>query len=601
MPDAATLAKLREKRSALDAEIRDLDGRGSRKLSVEEKVRRGTYRADRDGPLGDSEAFGGIPPKPDPRPKGKCKGWRRKYIHTKSDQAAADAGCWCDEQLGDHVIDFFHKYLRHSKGRWAGQPFELAPWQQKIIRTLFGWVRPNGRRRFRRAYIEVPKKNGKSTLASGIGLYLLLADGEPGAEVYSVAADREQANIVHREAMNMVEASDELSAIVDVRRSHYNIIYGQTKSHYRSLSGTGRVKEGHNASGLIFDELHVWPNRDVWDRMIYSGRTRTQPLMFVITTAGDDMESICREQHDYARQIERGDVLDQRVFSYIRAADPEAEIGDRAIWRKANPSLGITFDEDELAHDLGEAKKSLAALASWKRYSLNIWQTGTNPWLSMDRWAACGDEFPVPILHGRDCWLGLDLAKTSDMTAAVLVFRDDEEYRVLPYFWLPEDAARDKRKIVPYLQWHEAGVLELTEGNVCDYTFVRQRIVELSQRFNLHKLLYDPYNAEHLVQQLVEEDGLQAEAFKQTIDNYAEPTAEFERLVASGKLRHPNNPILNWQAGHVQVRTDISGNKRPVKPKENDVRKVDGIVAAIMGLAGALKGDVSPTGCFFVS
>src|SRR5215831_5309752 len=284
---------------------------------------------------------------------------------TPADEAALAEGCTFHAASAERVRQFFRSFLRHSKGQWAGKPFELLDWQfTDIIAPLFGWKRADGSRRFRRAYIEVPKKNGKSTLASGIGLYLLVGDGEPGAEVYSVAADRYQANIVHGEAIRMVRASPGLSSRLELNRTTHNISFPKLSAWYRSLSSEANTKEGLNAHGLIIDELHAWKGRGLWDALRYAGRSRRQPLLFAITTAGDDMDSICREQHDYAKGVLSGEILDTRFFAYIRRAAAIAE-GDRedddwadpAIWHKANPSLGVTIDPGEFARDVEEAKQ----------------------------------------------------------------------------------------------------------------------------------------------------------------------------------------------------------------------------------------------------
>lgn len=518
-----------------------------------------------------------------------------------ADEAAIAEGCTFDLAAAERVKKFFSSFLRHSKGQWAGQAFALQPWQwEDVIKPLFGWKRADGSRRFRRAYIEVAKKNGKSTLASGIGLYLLVGDGEPGAEVYSVAADRDQANIVHGEAIRMVRASPGLTSRLEINRTTHNISFPKTNSWYRSLSSEANTKEGLNAHGLIVDELHAWKGRGLWDALRYAGRSRRQPLLFAITTAGDDMDSICREQHDYAKAVLAGQVIDTRFFAYIRCAAAIAE-GDREdddwtqpeVWHKANPSLGVTIDEAEFARDVDEAKQSPTTQASFKRYSLNIWSTSTNPWLRSEDWQACTEPFTRESLAGKRCYAGLDLSKTRDMTALVLVFRDDDTYRLLPFFWLPEESVNNPDAPEQFRVWSRQHILETTPGGVCDYAFVKKRIAELSEEFDFEELAYDPYNAEQITQEIEQEMGIKRILFPQTINHFAEPTAEFERLVLSQRLRHNGHPVLAWQAGHVQVKTDVNNNKRPVKAAPHDPKKVDGIVAAVMGIARAMQWDGS--------
>lgn len=519
-----------------------------------------------------------------------------KWISSTADEMAVANGCYFNERAAAHVVEFFAKYLRHSKGQWAGKPFELLDWQRDdVIYPLFGWMRADKTRRYRKSFIEIPKKNGKSTIAAGIGLYLLVADGEAGAEVFSAAADRDQASIVHGEAIHMVEASEALQSVLRINQTTKTITFEKTKSMYRALSSEAESKEGLNASGIIVDELHVWYGRKLWDALKYAGRARSQPLTFVITTAGDDPLSVCREQYDYAKGVLAGTVQDDRFFAYIREAQPDDDWMLPEIWKKANPSLGITINEADFAADMLEASKTPTTQASAKRYSLNIWATATNPWLKMGDWLNCYEPFTLDQLEGQTCYAGLDLAKTRDMTALLLIFRDFEGiYRLVPYFWLPEAAATDPDKPEEYRVWARDKLLELTPGNVCDYAFVSKRIVELKERFDIRELGFDPYNAEQMTQELEANHDLKRVAFPQTIQNFAEPTKEFERLVLSGGLKHNGHPILTWQAGNVSVRTDANGNIRPVKPPQGDPRKIDGMVAAIMALARAMLDTEQP-------
>jgi phage terminase large subunit-like protein len=513
----------------------------------------------------------------------------RKWIRTAADERAAAAGCHFDEAAAARVAEFFRRYLRHSKGQWADQPFELLNWQRDdVAYPLFGWKRPDGTRRFRKAYVELPKKNGKSTLAAGIGLYMLAGDKEAGAECYSAATDQKQASIVHGEACNMVDASPELSSRLAINRTTKSISFPATQSVYRALSAGPRGQEGLNAHCIIADELHCWYGRELWDALKYAFRSRRQGLLFVITTAGDDMLSVCREQHDYAAGVLAATIEDDRYFAYIRAADAADDWTDPAAWRKANPSLGITINESEFAADVAEAQKSPVTQSAFKRYSLNIWSTSTNPWLRPEDWAASQEPYTQADLAGQECFAGLDLASTQDMTALVLLFRDADRCRLLPYFWLPEDAALDNDAPEEYRVWAKQGHLRTTPGNVCDYGHVERDIAALAKQYKIRELAYDPYNAEQLTQSLADKHAIKRFAFPQTMPNFAGPTREFERLLLRRELRHNGHPVLTWQAGHVNVYSDANANMRPVKPKRGDRRKIDGIVAAIMALARAM-------------
>jgi phage terminase large subunit-like protein len=514
----------------------------------------------------------------------------KRWIKSEADEIAVHQGCYFDQHAADHVEEFFRRFLRHSKGRWGGKPFELIDWQRDdLIFPIFGWKLPDGRRRIRKVYCEVPKKQGKSTICSGVGLYMLVGDGEPGAEVYSAATDQNQAGIVHGEAINMVDASPELSALIDINRSTKTITFPHTKSVYKALSSDAHSKEGLNASCIIADELHVWRGRVFWDALKYAFAAREQPLLFMITTAGDDTLSVCYEQRTYAKQVASGEVQDLRFHSYIAAAEADDDWTDEKTWFKANPSLGQTQSLDDFRADFEEALKTPTTQSSFKRYRLNIWATGSNPWLSYHQWQACGRKFHEEDLLGCPCFGGLDLARIRDMTAFVLWFPKDDGNYVLPYFWMPE-ATINRTDSPEYLRaWVRDGLLISTPGEVCDYNFVREHIVKLSQQFDLRAIYFDPYNAEQLTQELDEEYGIPRYAFGQSKQNFTAPVEEFERLIVSQQVFHNNHAILNWQAGHVEVKEDATGKKQPVKPKRNDPRKIDGIVAAVMGLAGALE------------
>lgn len=525
--------------------------------------------------------------------KAQKEGWA-SWIRTEADERAVLNGCYFDPAAGEIVADFFRTFLCHSKGQWAGKPFELLDWQMNdLIMPLFGWKRENGLRRFTRSYVEIPKKNGKSTLASGIGLYMLAGDGEMGAEVYSCATDKSQSSIVHGEAINMVDASPELSAALKINRSTNSILFGETKSFYRALTGEADSKEGLNAHCFLCDEMHVWRGRKLFDAIRYGMASRRQPLLFMITTAGNDLLSVCREQHLYAKQIANGDVHDERFFGYIRAAEPDDDWLDPETWEKANPSFGITINADEFAEDAKEASNSPASISSFKRYRLDLWGTGTNTWFKPDAWDACGVDFCEDDLAGWDCFAGLDLAKTQDTTSLQLFFPDEERDGggwLLSYFFLPETTAERMNNLVPWKQWADAGYVTLTPGDVCDYAFVEKTIERLAAKFRIQTLYFDPHQAEKLTQDISESTGIPRVEFQQSMANYAEPTEEFERMVIADLIYHNSNPVMNWQIGNVVIKIDAEHRKKPLKPSHNDHRKVDGPQAAVMALAGWLRG-----------
>ena len=324
-----------------------------------------------------------------------------------------------DKTAATAAVLFFERLLRHTKGEWAGEPFQLQAWQRdEIVRPLFGWKRADGTRRFRRAYIEIPRKNGKSTISAGIALALLMLDAEPGVEVYSAAADRQQAAIVFDAASTMVQESPALAKFAEVYRREIRV--PKLNGIYRVLSADAPTKHGLNAHGVIFDELHAQPNRELWDVLATSMGSRRQPMLVMITTAGYDRESICWEMHQYAQQVLRGDVDDPSFFAYIAAAEQEDDWTSPATWAKANPGLGVTVKRDYLEAEAQRAKQVPAYQNTFRRLHLNQWTSQESRWLDMTAWDRCGGE--LPDLSGRVCYGGLDLASTTDIAALSLVF-----------------------------------------------------------------------------------------------------------------------------------------------------------------------------------
>jgi phage terminase large subunit-like protein len=403
------------------------------------------------------------------------EGWER-WIRCEADERAVAQGCRFDLASAERVRTFFRRFLRHSKGEWAGKPFELLDWQwEMVVGPLFGWLREDGSRRFRRSYIEVPKKNGKSSLFSGLGLYLLSADREPGAEVYSAAVDRDQASIVFLEAANMVDASPELSSRLQVVRSTKRIVFHRSRSFYRALSADVPAKEGINAHAVLIDELHAQKNRQMWDTLRYAGAARRQPLHLCVTTAGYDRHSICWEQHDYALKVLDGTIDDASFLGYIAAASDEADWTDPEVWRGANPSFGVTVSAEQFAEDCREARESAAKENSFRRYRLNQWTEQAVRWLSLEKWDACDG---TADLEGKTCFAGLDLSSTTDISALVLVFALEQgRYAALSFFWVPEEGARRRqdRDRVPYLPWIKQGYIEATPGEVVAFSCTASR------------------------------------------------------------------------------------------------------------------------------
>ncbi len=502
-----------------------------------------------------------------------------------------------DEDAAERVKRFFENHLRHSKGEWAGQPFRLLDWQwDDVVKPLFGWKRKkDSTRRYRKAYIEIPKKNGKSALASGLTLYLLIGDDEPGAEVYTAAADRAQASIVFNESANMVESSPALKKHLELVRSQKRIVHHGTKSWYQALSADVPTKEGLNIHGLVFDELHVQRSRELWDTLTYGGAARRQPLQIAITTAGVyDPESIGWEQHSYAHAVLKDPESDPAFFSYIRSADSEDDWKDPAVWRKANPSLGTTIKEDDFAEACREASNEARKLNSFLRYRLNIWTQQADRWLDVEDWKLSQTDLPpIEARAGESCIAGLDLASKIDINALVLMFGSrDEGFDVYPYFWVPEEAARKReRQNQPiYNNWIRSGHLSVTAGNQADYALIRSKINAIQDLgIYIDEIAFDPWNASHMVQELQDEDGFKMIEFRQGFGSMNQPSKELEVLIKDHKIHHDGHPVLHWMVNNVAVDEDPSGNIKPSKKRSTE--KIDGVIAMVMALGRAMLAE----------
>ncbi len=491
-----------------------------------------------------------------------------------------------DKVRADRAVMFIQA-LKHTKGIWAGKPFILFHWQEQIIRDLFGIIKKNGFRQFNTAYIEIGKKNGKSELAAAVALYLLCADNEEGAEIYGCANDRAQASIVFDVARDMVLQSPLLMERIKIIESTKRLVYMPTRSIYQALSSDVASKYGYNVHGCIFDELLGQPNRKLFDVMTKgSGAARKQPLNFVITTAGTDRTSICYEQHTKAADILAGRKHDSTFYPVLYSAPDDADWTDPKVWAMANPSMGLTVDLEYYRQRCESAKENPAEEIQFRQFHLCQWTNTAVRWMPMNKWDDCEDAYTMDDLMGRSCYGGLDLSSTSDLTALVLVFpptAEDAYYRVLPFFWLPEETIplRVRRDHVPYDVWQRQGIIQTTEGDVVYYGFIEQFIVNLGKMFNIREIAVDRWNASMMVQAL-QDDGFTMVRFGQGFRDMSNPTKDLMRLVLDGSLKHNGHPILRWCMDNVYVRTDPAGNIKP--DKEKSTEKIDGVVALVMAL-----------------
>lgn len=501
-----------------------------------------------------------------------------------------------DKEAADFAVAFIEN-LCHTKGTWAGRPFQLLDWQEQIIRDLFGILKPNGYRQFNTAYVEIPKKNGKSELAAAIALLLCCGDGEERAEVYGCAADRQQASIVFEVAADMVRMCPALSKRVKILASQKRIIYNPTNSFYQVLSAEAYSKHGFNIHGVVFDELHTQPNRKLFDVMTKgSGDARMQPLYFLITTAGTDTHSICYETHQKALDILEGRKIDPTFYPVIYGAADNEDWTDPKVWKKANPSLGETIGMDKVIAACESARQNPGEENAFRQLRLNQWVKQAVRWMPMEKWDACASPINEDDLEGRVCYGGLDLSSTTDITAFVLVFpptNEDDRYILLPYFWVPEDTLdlRVRRDHVPYDVWEHQGFLMTTEGNVVHYGFIEKYIERLGEKFNIREIAFDRWGAIQMVQNL-EGMGFTVVPFGQGFKDMSPPTKELMKLVLEKKVAHGGHPVLRWMMDNIYIRTDPAGNIKA--DKEKSTEKIDGAIAAIMGLDRAIRcGNVS--------
>lgn len=498
-----------------------------------------------------------------------------------------------DVQKADHAVNFIN-CLKHTKGIWRGVPFELLPWQDTIIRDVFGTVKENGYRQYNTAYVEIPKKNGKSELAAGIALYMTCGDGEWGAEVYGCASDRQQASIVFDVAVDMVDQCPALKKRIKPVMSVKRLVYKPTNSFYQVLSAEAYTKHGLNVHAVIFDELHAQPNRDLFDVMTKgSGDARTQPLFFLITTAGTDRNSVCFEQHQKAEDIILGRKIDPTFYPVIYGASEDADWSSEQIWHQANPSLGHTIDVEKVRNAWLSAKDNPAEENLFRQLRLNQWVKQSTRWMPMDKWDLCNYPVDVESLKGRECYGGLDLSSSIDITAFVLVFpprSEDENYVVLPFFWIPEEnmRIRVRRDHVPYDVWAQQGFLETTEGNVIHYGFIEKYIDDLGKQFHIKEIAFDRWGAVQMVQNL-EGLGFKVVPFGQGFRDMSPPSKRLMELVLEKRFSHGGHPVLRWMMDNIFIRQDPAGNIKPDKEKSSE--KIDGAVATVMALDRAIRNE----------
>ena len=499
--------------------------------------------------------------------------WERAAVerHVRDLETGQGRGLWFDEWAGQYVIDFFG-FLHHSKGEWAGQVFALEGWQMFLLWVMFGWKRTDGLRRFRTAYIEIARKNGKSTLAAGIGLYLLDADGEAGAEIYTAATKRDQARIVHQEAIRMVKRSGALSKRLRVFEDNIHVPASFSKDE--PLGRDADTMDGLNVHGAIVDEFHAHPTGDVWDVLETGTGSRRQPLMVAITTAGHNRQSICYQFHDYTEKVLGGVLEDDAWFGVIYGLDRKEDgtledWEDEGVWMKANPNLGVSKHLEGMRQKAQKARSMPARVNAFMQKELNVWTQASQRWVAPEVWQRCNwGRVDEGALAGRVAYGGLDLSSTLDVTALVWVFPGDGPWPVVARLWMPEEnveqRVRDDR--APYDAWIRGGWMMTTPGNVVDYEFILAQVRADMGAFKVAEVAFDPWNATSVSNALIGE-GVKMVEFRQGFVTMNPAMKALEVGLKQRSFNHGGHPGLTWMADNVVVSRDASGNQKPDKAR----------------------------------
>jgi phage terminase large subunit-like protein len=509
--------------------------------------------------------------------------------HVKDLQTGIDRGLYFDRRAANDAIRWF-SFLRHSKGsKFAGLTFELSDWQAFIVWSLFGWKRASGTRRFRKAYISVAKKNGKTTFAAGLALYMLRADGEPAAEVYSAATRREQAKICFTEAQNMVRKSPGLKNYFTVYQ--HSIFDEESASYFHALAADYDKQDGINPHFAIIDEYHAHKDDGLVDNIDSAMGARQQPLILYITTRGTIMTSPCYDEEQAVIKILRG-VLDQDdKFGIIFSLDKGDNWEDPAVWRKSNPNIDISVSLEYLEGQLKNAQNQNRKITNFKVKNLNMWSESKETWIQHKMWQACAADLDMKDYQGRECWGGLDLASHTDFNAFSLVFESSDpgiDLDLLIWLWIPEDKLDEKRDRVDYRMWKDQGWIRVTKGNVIDIDQMLDDIMQILNQVTIQSIGVDPSRFYHGISQALQKEDIPVTEFRQNTMTMDAPTRELEKMVLSAKIRHQGNPALAWMLSNVVIFEDTSGNIKASKGKS--IEKIDGVISTIMAVGEKMTG-----------
>jgi phage terminase large subunit-like protein len=514
-----------------------------------------------------------------------------RHVNDLEKSKGNDFKYYFDEAAARFAIDFF-QFLKHSKGEWAGDPISLESWQQFIIACVFGWKQKEDKmRRFRVVYEEVARKNGKSTKLSGIGLYGLIADGEPGAEIYTAAVDKDQARIIWTESKRMVEKSDDIKQIVQAFANSLSV--ESTQSKFAPLSSETKNKDGLNVHLGLIDEYHEHPTDEMYNLLWSGSAARRQPLLWVITTAGFRKDSTCKREHDYAVQLLEGRREDDKYFAIIFTLDQDDDWEDPEVWVKSNPNLNVSVKEENLHEAFKTSRGRPSKINEFKTKRLNIWTTAYTRWILSEKWNMVKKDFHEQELSGRKCIAAIDLSSTIDISGYCLCFPSEspeENPKLVWRFFLPEAGLRERslREDVPYDAWVEKGYVTLTPGDVIDYSYIEDSIKNDAEEFEILEIPHDPYNATQLINNLMD-FGFDCFKFNQNIMSISPAAKSFETAVLSKTIDVQKNPVMDYMMGCAEVYSDANGNIKVIKPdRRSSSKRIDGVIMAIMAYHRAM-------------
>jgi phage terminase large subunit-like protein len=500
-----------------------------------------------------------------------------------------------DEWHAADVCDFIEK-LPHVEGEWSTPTITLEPWQIFVLTTLFGWRRKlDGHRRFNTAYIEVARKNAKSVLAAGIGIYCLCCEGEVGPQVKDAATTGGQARIIFDVQKKMVEATPALAQAFDLEVLANSIVCHQNGGNITPINAKASTQDGLNPHCTIIDELHAHANRSLFDVLKSARGARQNPLSLYVTTAGYNMLGVCYEQRTMVTKILAGVFDGDHYFGIIYTLDEADDPYDETVWPKSNPNLGISVKVEEFRTYALDAKVSPESEGEYKTKRHNIWLSSHSAWLNMRQWDACADRaLRLEDFTGQPCWIGGDLAQLDDLAAVALAFQRADIIYGFVQFYLPLDVVHERARAVPAYQiWANDRVITMTSGNMIDYGIIELDIRAWCKMFNVRSILFDQFGSAQIVSRLFN-DGLPANVLAKTAKNFTPPARDLETRIRHGKFRHTGNPCLKWNASNCVVTRKIDDSILPKKESPESPNKIDGIDALLQAISGILTVQAPP-------